>query len=167
MKGLFQNNYHILMADSTVKIFTDLKVGDKLKSWDVSKREFIETEIKSILEAAQSMPAKYVTNLDNKGFLLAKGFSIFEDGYNTYMSKDTSFANTNYGHTSAEWVSGVPCVVPIYNQEDNLPGLDILVDATDETSKAGYDFFNLELKSGENIFITPDPEKFEPFCLKI
>ena len=41
MKGLFQNNYHILMADSTVKIFTDLKVGDKLKSWDVSKREFI------------------------------------------------------------------------------------------------------------------------------
>jgi len=163
-KGIFQSSYKVVDSNFNLIMGERVKVGDKLKSIDTTTRELVDVEVKKII-SAQSLPSIYIETYEPRvGFVLAKGFSFHEDGFNQLVSHDSTLSSSNYNVITQQWFQGIPVLAHCIT-ENNARGIRPLDNYSDPNQEAI--FISWELVSGENIFITPDDQRLEPFSINI
>ena len=163
-RGLFQGRYKVVDSNYNLIVAEKVVVGDKLKSIDTTTYELVDVEVKRII-SSQSLSSVYVETFEPKvGFVLAKGFSFHEDGFGQLVSHDPIMSSSRFDTVVMGWDPSVPSLVHIIT-ENNIRGISRLDTYSDPDKEA--DFINFELVSGDNIFITPDDQKLEPFSIHI
>lgn len=162
--SLFQNKYYVTEDNWSFKKAEDVKVGDKLKSWDTENRQFIDVTVTELVPAVLKPACIIITYENSCSFVLAKGFSIWEDGQENFVARHPDISSKDYGNTAGPWSPDLPIVTATHSEAFTAELL-FLDDCQEDTSQDAYWMINFKISGGDNIFLTPDPQRLRPICL--
>ena len=164
--SLFQNTYFVT-DDKWNHIKAEyVKVGDKLKSWDTENKEFTDVTVTELVSPVLKPACVIITHENSCSFVLAKGFSIWEDGQENFVARHPDISSKDYGNTAGPWTPTLPIVTATYSEAFTAELL-FLDDCQEDNSQDAYWMINFKISGGDNIFLTPDPQRLGPICLRL